>query len=396
MKNILKNIVFSALAIIIVFVIAEIGCRTYESLKLDFKSNLLETKYMKIYSNYFSPLPNINCTDLNAFAAPASTNSFGFRSKQFQIKKPKDTFRIITLGDSCTFGTGVSDEHTYSAFLEKKLNGRLNNKKYEVINAGVPAFMSYQALIRLESELMDLGPDLIILFIGWNDMGYSLISHYFESLPGGWIFAEDLASYNTKDILSTDAKIESIKEVLHKCSAFFRWLEEVGRKMKKRQQKYRKQGSESDGDVDIDKLIKRHEKLPERDNLAALKQYIRNMKHIFLLTKGRNIKTLVLSWPTILSENMNYEEKKLMKPQLNGGNSFRGFYNMYGNYQEAIREICKQNDVLYFDIAKYFRADRGAKLELFQDMGHFTDKGNELFSDKLFDALIDLKIINQN
>jgi len=54
---------------------------------------------------------------------PASpTNSFGLRSPEVAVPKPAGTFRILSLGDSRTFGWGLADEATYSRRLERLLS----------------------------------------------------------------------------------------------------------------------------------------------------------------------------------------------------------------------------------------------------------------------------------
>ena len=47
-------------------------------------------------------------------------NSHGLRDKEYTYTKPKNVFRILCLGDSCTFGLGVSISKTYHSLLENK------------------------------------------------------------------------------------------------------------------------------------------------------------------------------------------------------------------------------------------------------------------------------------
>ena len=68
-----------------------------------------------------------------------SMNSEGFRGSEFIKNKPDDTYRIITVGGSTTFGSGVTNENTWPKILEKKLQNISKGKNIEVINAGIPA-----------------------------------------------------------------------------------------------------------------------------------------------------------------------------------------------------------------------------------------------------------------
>lgn len=98
-----------------------------------------------------------------------STNSKGLRSREFPIEKDEKTFRIICLGDSTTFGYGVSDKDTYPARLEEMLLAKARNRRFEVINAGIPGHTSRDGLIFLEKSLLNYYPDLIIVSLGLND-----------------------------------------------------------------------------------------------------------------------------------------------------------------------------------------------------------------------------------
>jgi lysophospholipase L1-like esterase len=43
-------------------------------------------------------------------------------------------------------------------------------RRYEVINAGIEGMDSREALYRLRQKVLDLGPEVVIIYIGWNDL----------------------------------------------------------------------------------------------------------------------------------------------------------------------------------------------------------------------------------
>ena len=98
-------------------------------------------------------------------------NGQGYRGKEFFVEKPKDVYRIVCLGGSTTFGLGEPDETmTYPAQLEADLNRMLpGSRHFEVINAGTPGWSSAESLINLHFRILDLSPDMIILYDGIND-----------------------------------------------------------------------------------------------------------------------------------------------------------------------------------------------------------------------------------
>ena len=89
-------------------------------------------------------------------------NKKGFKGPE--IIEPKTRLRILSLGDSCTFGS-VFDKYCYPRILEKKLKELGNN--VEVINAGVQGYAPYNIVCRIE-EFKSLKPDITTIYIGWN------------------------------------------------------------------------------------------------------------------------------------------------------------------------------------------------------------------------------------
>lgn len=83
---------------------------------------------------------------------------------------PLPRFRVLAIGDSCTFGAADS-ETPYPAQLERRL--RLHPPApfdYQVINAGVEGLDSTEALGRLDYALEAVSPDVVLLYLGWNDL----------------------------------------------------------------------------------------------------------------------------------------------------------------------------------------------------------------------------------
>jgi lysophospholipase L1-like esterase len=95
-------------------------------------------------------------------------NAEGFRGENFREAKPEGTYRIISLGDSWTFGTSVGQYQTYPALLEAELNRLDRHKTYEVINLSVPGYSSYNGAILMKRAL-ELKPDLIIIGYAMNE-----------------------------------------------------------------------------------------------------------------------------------------------------------------------------------------------------------------------------------
>src|SRR5437764_3966980 len=112
---------------------------------------------------YWKLKPNQDCyTKIDR--KPVHINSLGTRGKEFQPAKPANTLRILSLGDSRTFGWGLTEEETYSGRLQRLLQEKAGSSKtIEVINAGVNAWSYPQMLVYLRDTALRYSPDIVIL-----------------------------------------------------------------------------------------------------------------------------------------------------------------------------------------------------------------------------------------
>src|SRR5688500_5241789 len=103
-------------------------------------------------------------------------NSLGYRADEFTVEKPSNVFRIVALGGSSTYDIRIEDnEKTFTAQLQKLLTEEYGYQNVEVINAGVPGYNSWEILINLEFRVLDLNPDLVIIYEGTNDVHARLV-----------------------------------------------------------------------------------------------------------------------------------------------------------------------------------------------------------------------------
>ncbi len=89
-----------------------------------------------------------------------SINAHGFRGPK--IDENHLCPRILTIGDSVTFGIGSL---TYPQFMREYFNSQ--NVGVEVINAGVEGYSPKNALYEVETYKA-LKPEIVTIYIGWN------------------------------------------------------------------------------------------------------------------------------------------------------------------------------------------------------------------------------------
>ncbi len=98
-------------------------------------------------------------------------NSLGLRGKEVAIEKPENTLRIVAIGDSIPFG--FLTENPYPEELQRLLKfskPKDSPIKYEVINAGIPGYSSWQVLKLFRRDISRLNPDFLIVYVGLNDV----------------------------------------------------------------------------------------------------------------------------------------------------------------------------------------------------------------------------------
>ena len=100
-------------------------------------------------------------------AAPDTpyTDRRGFRLPELPDRKEPGKIRIAFLGGSTTQGG-------YRPYPERAvaiLNAAGGTNRYEALNAACSSYSTHQSLIVLQRLVLDLQPDLICLYHGWND-----------------------------------------------------------------------------------------------------------------------------------------------------------------------------------------------------------------------------------
>lgn len=104
----------------------------------------------------------------------ATTNSLGLRTTMERDDFLDFDRRVVTLGDSFTFGLNVGGSSTFPAVLEEELKRRTGDESLAVLNAGVTSFSPLLAKFQLQDFLTSWRPHLVILMLDATDIGDDL------------------------------------------------------------------------------------------------------------------------------------------------------------------------------------------------------------------------------
>ncbi len=106
-----------------------------------------------------------------------STNSHGFRGREYTIAKPAGTHRIACVGECVTYGNGVDDGKEYPTLLQEMLDQRWPDRGYEVLNISQNVDPS-DVFSLLKDTAVPTEPDVVVLSPGTDTV-------FFEEHTGG-------------------------------------------------------------------------------------------------------------------------------------------------------------------------------------------------------------------
>lgn len=321
-----------------------------------------------------------------------STNNIGFRGEDVNVNKNNQTYRIICLGASPTFGWGVESSNTYPFILEQKLKRDNLFKNIEVINAGQIGYTSYQGIILLERYLLRFSPDLITVSYVLNDID----RYKFYKNTG----------VSDKELIPGNSFAVKIKNIISK-SRFYLVFKRIIR-------------------MAVNKNIKLSAGMFKKQfELAKVRvspdDYKKNLEKIIDICRIHNVKIIFIKMPINLSlPHLTDNENDILK---RGDNLSKVYYNLackyeknkdYENahiffkkakdyivfecvqdgvdYQKTMGEIAYKYNIPMADAAKIFSFEKASK-KLFNipyDLIHPNSEGHRIIAEAIYKEVVDL------
>lgn len=165
-------------------------------------------------NHFYEPIPGVQSDPNKKFKIYNSINKDTLNERfDYKPEKETDTFRIVTLGDSFTFGLHVLTMSNWTEILENLLNEKINCnniQKFEILNLGVSGYDRKYAVERFKRRGVKYEPDLII----WLDLNpfrdTEIIHRKLEALPSSippTIKYKDYFLKTQKDIISNTPNV---------------------------------------------------------------------------------------------------------------------------------------------------------------------------------------------
>jgi lysophospholipase L1-like esterase len=96
-------------------------------------------------------------------------NGDHMRNPEVPVERGPNDFRVLSLGDSITFGWSVRYEEAYPTLLAELLRQALPGREVHVLNAACSGYSIHQGFEMLRRRGLKYRPDVVTIWFGWND-----------------------------------------------------------------------------------------------------------------------------------------------------------------------------------------------------------------------------------
>ncbi len=352
-----KRIAFSLVVLVVVIGGAELATRTYYRMKTG--SWEIPDKYQDWDVALYQPHPYVGYQVAPGIlheqdGVVIESNALGFRGPEVELPKPPGRVRIATLGGSTTFNTKVTHgDATWTARLAARAGAR--GLDVDWVNGGCPNYTTADSLNNLAFRVLDLEPDLVVVYHSWNDL--KCAQHPgFESDYSHW-----RQIYHRRDPGPFRRLLSS--------SLIVRKLERNVRRARSRRELR-------------DSVAAERVEMPE----AAPRAFERNLRSIVALCRANGV--------TVALSTFASRESQLETP---ASSDFQSYYHPHFDaqqmqdglrlYAELVRELAREEGVLLIDAQREMPLERDREEQLFADSIHFTNLGADVLAGVMDEAI---------
>lgn len=276
------------------------------------------------------------------------TNSKGILGPEFDAAKAPDSFRIVTLGDSASV---IPPRYNYPRALEDEL--RKIRLGVDVINASCAGYDSGQARTWYEREIDGYEHDMLLIYLGWNDMG--------QYNPDGLIYKMVDKGY-TKELSLIDRAILNVYLLrsLHVVRGYW----------------------EQRGAVSIEPLSREEARRYREFHPIHFEQ---NLLAIVRLAQSRGRVVRLLNWGGLVVGSPTGDELARMHFPRGLGKRLPKYQALLAAYKHALEKVARETSTPIIDVESFFKDP--ARRSVFTDSNHFREEGAVMFASIVADAI---------
>jgi lysophospholipase L1-like esterase len=284
------------------------------------------------------------------------------------LEKPKDTFRIITLGGSTTYNPRLPEDKRYPNVLEELLKKNYPELNIEVFNAGMDWYTTKHSLINYVTYLRDWQPNLVIVMHAINDLCRSFSPPSYAVGP----YNRSWSHFYGPSIRGAKPPAFE-KRILEKL--FDKWFY----------------------------TLKNRERTISLDSYISLEDFERHLRYLIHYIKSDNVKIILMTQPYIYKDQMSTEELSVLwfgstyckqkfnffQYQYSSPSSLRVAMEAFNN---VTRELSLEEELILVDLETQIRKD----LVNFSDDVHYTVEGARQVAEIVAKRIIEEKLIIGN
>ncbi len=289
-----------------------------------------------------------------------TTNNVGLRGDSLPMPKPEDEQRVFVVGGSTTEDLYLDDRQTMTRMLEHRLDSLVSGRRVKVYGAGKSGAKSYDHIEMIAHRLVHLEPDVLIVFVGINDLRAAIHGRINLMLPPTlgapdteWTLMQLLRFALTEfqlgrrlfSLLKPDEYRDAVEQITLRSN--FR------RKVTMREA------------LPVSASAPRIDVAPYRDNLIS----------IVGIARSHGIDLLFLTQATSWNSRVDSEIAKWHWMTAGPDSAYReeALDQAMEAYNDAVRAVAAEFDVPLFDIARLLPKSG----EYFYDDVHFNPRGAE-------------------
>ncbi|RMF80892.1 MAG: hypothetical protein D6737_06710 [Chloroflexi bacterium] len=325
-RQALKVTTFS---VVVTFVIVEVALRVYFAnfgTEIDRVRYIFSADEIDAFNDSrggFIPMPYLN---FGLSANREDHNQLGYRGEEIELPKPDGMFRIVALGGSTTYGSGIPAKDAYPAILQNILRDEYGFSNVEVINAGVPGYTTWESFVNFAFRVPELEPDMIIIYHAGNDVTLARTVN-----PGCYRGINPLRGLNTSNRIWSPRRASVSPSVLIRFLSINTGLSPDPTTLDSRL-------------ISFNTICREGERMTDDEEIAINRPiyFERNLRNIILLAEAHNIEVMLSSWA--------------FDAEMDPVNLTPAWQTGVNEHNTIIEAIAAEMDLPFYDLAAQFEA----------------------------------------